>query len=144
MYVPSKAAIPDEVLIVCERNQIVAGNTVDVRIASAYQKTPPRDVMFRLQNEFRGPFVLEKIVGTNSGYGAKLIVEDLFPMKHSKVFARCWLPDWSVNDLVFSGLVGKGGVIENNVIMKAVTYGGHYTLVVEGSTPYNSIPKISS
>jgi len=141
MYIPVKAVIPDKVYVVCDRQQLIDGATVGVRLASVYQKNKPSGVAFEVDNMFSGPFVLSDLVGTNNGYGGTVLTESIFPFQNKAIKAACWLPDWAVKNLIMSGLVGKAGVIDPSVEMCAVTYGGHYTLVVKGGDLYNKIPK---
>lgn len=141
MYVPVKAVIPNKVYVVCDRQALIDGATVGVRLASVYQKNKPKGVAFEVANEFDGPFTLSDIVGTNNGFGGSIVTESIFPFKNKSVQAECWLPDWALRNLVMSGAVNKGGVINPGIKMCAVTYGAHYTLVIKDGDVYNKIPK---
>lgn len=141
MYIPAKAVIPDKVYVVCDRQQVIPGAIVDVRLASVYQKTKPNNVNFVVDNLFKGPFKLEGLRGTNAGYGGTIIADDIFPFVNKTVRTRCWLPDWSVHNLIMSGAIGKRGYLSSNIKMCAVTYGAHYTLVIKDEDIYDKIPK---
>lgn len=143
MYIPAKAVIPDRVYVVCNRQNIANNTTIDVRLASAHQKTEPKNIVCVANNLFKGPFRLEGVYGTNNSFGGELIAEDIFPFKKQLVVARCWLSDWAVTNLIMSGVINKGGFLDANVEMCAVTYGSHYTLVIKDGDIYNRIPKQS-
>lgn len=144
MYVPYRAAIPLKVGIVTSRKCFVRLITPqDVRFIPTTRNVKDTDVVFVVDNLFKGPFELLPIKGNSSrGFSADILIENAFPTSQVKRNAKCSIPDWALNELIFGGYVKKDGYISSEVEMCAITYGvAHSTLILKDGEIYKQILK---
>lgn len=138
--IPNKAEIPDRVCIVKGSNWDYAKTQAMVSFSSKVND-PPFHTLDIIPNIINGILTITPVsLNSSNIYSTCDITHCLhFSNIDKRVYAQ--INHWAINDLLFSGLVEKGGKLKFGTELVAVVYGSHSTLVLKGGEIYNEIMK---
>lgn len=139
IYVPSKAEVPARVQIRGDMSSLKRQGDVHICFAAIKPSKRSDDILFTIDNEFEGPYLLHPIKKSSSSFNTILEIENALPLKQIDKTAYCSIPDWACNELLLSGHIQQGGYIPKGVKMCAITYRNYSTVILKGEDIYNKI-----
>jgi len=143
VWVPNGAQIADKICVVSEyyygrSHKPQTGEPHNVKFSHNIQN-PPSDTIAVINNNLRGPFVVEEIRQHKSNFYTYLLIENAIPSNNMEIILKTDLKYWSLNELFLSGLIEKGGKIKEGTEFVVVTYSCHSTVIIKGGELYNKI-----
>ena len=145
---PKKLTIPDRVcLINGDKYSNYRYKKADYKISiidiSFNVDSATSDCLLITDNLFKDMAVkINPLFSTKSGLYTSLIINDAFIPLDKSLFAekvRFEVGGWVINDLIFGGLIEKGGLIKSGTDFVGVKYGGHKSIIAKNGLIYNKL-----
>jgi hypothetical protein len=131
-YFPKNAVIPNKVCI-------VGGQMADGLYGICFNpkvRTPPCNTIAIIKNLLSGSFKISELSSNSHSFYSSLHMKDVLP---SGLILKTDIQYWSLNEIIMSGFLEKGGKVKDGIEFVAVTYSGHSTVILKDGQIYNAI-----